>query len=154
MQVLAKSAVALAVGQEVLRCQPPTAGVFRRAVCDTSIGDLAVPEGTIVFMNYTDTIRSSGSASFDPAQWLSDDRRTAAMNESPCNITFSLGPRSCTGRNLAMVEIVTLMAVLAREVAAIHMSPDEMNRAFNALLPHPTGMPVRLVARKRTRAAV
>jgi cytochrome P450 len=116
----------------------------------------AIPEGTIVYINYTDTVRSSGSGSrdFDPAQWLSDDRRTAAMNESPCNISFSLGPRSCTGRNLAMVEIVTMMAVLAREVAAIHMSPDEINRPFNALLPHPTGMPVRLVARKRTRVAV
>jgi cytochrome P450 len=50
MQVLTKSAVAMAVAQEVLRLTPPVRVIYRRATEDIVLGDIAVPAGTKILM--------------------------------------------------------------------------------------------------------
>jgi hypothetical protein len=50
VQVLTKSAVAMAVAQEVLRITPPVRVLYRRATEDIVLGDIAVPAGTDIMM--------------------------------------------------------------------------------------------------------
>jgi cytochrome P450 len=149
VQVLADSAVALAVAQEALRLRPAVGGVFRAALRDTAVSDISVPKGTFLYLNFRDSIRGTGSGDpkFDPAYWLAEDGRSCAVNNSPSDLTFSAGPRSCVGRNLALIETLTAMVVLAREVKSIEMSEQEAQRDFFPVLPHPTGMPATLVPR-------
>jgi cytochrome P450 len=49
-QVLTKSAVAMAVAQEVLRITPPVRVLYRRTTEDIVLGDIAVPAGTDIMM--------------------------------------------------------------------------------------------------------
>jgi hypothetical protein len=46
--VLSKSAVAVAFAQEMLRLRPAVKFLFRRAMADVTIGDVAIPAGTQV----------------------------------------------------------------------------------------------------------
>jgi cytochrome P450 len=89
----------------------------------------------------------SGLSSFDPQQWLSGDRKTVTLNRDAHNLSFGVGPRRCVGQSLATIEILTARAILAREVQSIEMLSDEMDLDF-FLFEHPTGQPLRLVARK------
>lgn len=48
LQVISRSAVALAVGQEALRMKPLASMLFRQTTEDVAVGGLAVPEGTVI----------------------------------------------------------------------------------------------------------
>ena len=54
MQVVSRSAVALAVVQEALRVQPGVRTLFRIALVDTTVGDIAVPKDTLVTISAQD----------------------------------------------------------------------------------------------------
>ena len=94
-------------------------------------------------------IRSTGSgrAEFQPEQWLSEDRTRCTPNKTPGDMSFGLGPRACPGRSLANTEVVTLLALLARSVKAIDMSPAELHRPFFIIGDHPTDMRLKFVPR-------
>lgn len=84
----------------------------------------------------------NGSPEFDPQQWLSEDRTQCTPNESMGNFVMGKGPRSCIGRNLAMIELITFLAILGREVSAVLMTEEEIRRPISLIGDHPTGMPV------------
>jgi cytochrome P450 len=88
----------------------------------------------------------NGKQEFDPQQWLSEDLKTVKLNTEN-NFGFGAGPRACVGQNLAMVELTTAVAIIAREVQAFDMSDEE--KALDYVLAHPTGMPTRLIPRYR-----
>ena len=88
----------------------------------------------------------NGSRGFEPEQWLSEDRTKCTINNDMGNVAFGKGARHCVGKNLAVIELVTALAVLGREVRGIEMSQEEMDRYFFLIGNHPTGLPLRLVA--------
>lgn len=88
----------------------------------------------------------NGSPEFDPEQWLSDDRTKCTVNTEMGNVAFGKGIRNCVGKNLAVIELVTALVVLGREVSGIEMAPEEIDREFFMIGEHPTGLPLKLVA--------
>jgi hypothetical protein len=60
---------------------------------------------------------------------------------------FGVGPRACIGQNLAVVELVSFLIVLAREVKAVQMSVEEQEREMAIFFPPPTGLPLRFIPR-------
>lgn len=74
------------------------------------------------------------------------------MNAQPGNIGFGAGPRMCPGKQLATIEMVTLLAILARNVSKIEMSREELERDYFMIGGHPTGMPLSLSPRAATTA--
>jgi cytochrome P450 len=52
----------------------------------------------------------NGSQEYDPAQWLSEDHSSVKLiSQEDAFVAFGYGPRSCTGSNLAMIEIIVCM---------------------------------------------
>ena len=54
MQVVSRSAVAMAVVQEALRLEPTSRFMFRKALVDTAVGDIAVPKDTLIMISAMD----------------------------------------------------------------------------------------------------
>jgi cytochrome P450 len=166
MQVIARSHIALAVVQEVMRLYPPVSVNFRRATKDTHVANVDVPVDTVVYLNWKRAIRATGPGgdTFNPSHWLSrngggsgdeiNGTTGCKVNTQTGNFVFGAGPRVCVGQSLATVEATVLTAALAREVKEIRM--DEAEAAvpfFSPVFGHPTDMPLTLVPRNGALAA-
>lgn len=158
--MLSRSYVAQALVHEVLRVKPVIGAQFRRAVRDTVLPDgMHVPAGTAFWLHtrqrIIDNSTRAGRTAFDPAQWLTFPRGGDLASEAPTgfnpalaqheSLAFGHGARRCLGRHLGTMELIAVVAVLARRVAEVRMSDEEMQRPFFPMFEHPTGMPVTLV---------
>jgi cytochrome P450 len=123
---------------------------YRKALRDTSVGDLRVPEGTLVMTNWLRAVLESGEGgeAFNPAQWLDASRRKCTVNDGPGNMSFGAGQRRCVGQHLAMAETIATLAIFGREVGGIEMSEEEATRQLTSVEGHPTGLPLRLLLRR------
>lgn len=93
-----------------------------------------------------------GSRDFEPAQWLgtnSEGKVVCKPNLAQGNFVFGRGNRKCIGQHLAAVELTIALMTLARHVKEIQMAPEEMNRDYFVVGPHPTGLPLRFIPRER-----
>jgi cytochrome P450 len=102
--------VTLRLLDETLRLYPPVWSIWRNAARDVSIGGHAIPAGASVLVCILAIHRHPGlwrnPDAFDP-------RRSAPAHELAF-IPFGLGPRRCLGANLALLEMVALVASIAR----------------------------------------
>ena len=87
---------------------------------------------------------TSDASSICPFSGQEFNQRKAAHTRK---LLFGAGPRTCSGQNLAVTEVVTVLVVLSRYVKSITMSKEEQERPIAPVFRHPTGMPVELVAR-------
>lgn len=87
----------------------------------------------------------NGSSEFNPHQWLSEDFTECTVNAEMGNFVFGKGARNCLGKNLAVTELITFLAILGREVSSIEMSQEVQQTEFSILGDHPSGMPLKLV---------
>nr|POE86600.1 cytochrome p450 monooxygenase apf7 [Quercus suber] len=107
-----------AVTEEVLRMHPPSPGVpWRVAGPDTTIDGTVIPEGTDVgvclYSKHHDGAVFRDPSRFWPERWLPDtlpdeELRLAKLAHRP----FSMGPRNCAGRAVAMNEILLTLGRL------------------------------------------
>jgi cytochrome P450/nitrite reductase/ring-hydroxylating ferredoxin subunit len=138
---------ASAVANETMRLRPvaPIAGA--EANVDTALGDLFVPKGTRIALLLrpaaTDPINFVDPLAFRPERWLEDAR--GAHNASAL-LPFGSGPRMCPGRSLALLEMKTLLSMLAKgfdveragasadvsELFGFTMSPANLRVRLNA----------------------
>jgi len=101
--------------QEVLRLYPTAAFVSREAFEDIQIGNLDVPKGVCLW-NLIPTLHR------DPENWGADVNQfkperfsegvSKACKYPQAYVPFGLGPRMCLGKNMAMVELKVVLALI------------------------------------------
>jgi cytochrome P450 len=102
---------------ETMRLKPVAPMIFVQVGRDTTVGDVAVPEGSLLALlmrcGPLDERYFPDATRFDPARW-SDAARPEA-EQSPAkrlSMPFGAGPRLCPGRYLALLEIKMVMSML------------------------------------------
>lgn len=100
---------------ESMRLYPPAWVVGRRALKDVRIGDLQIPEGSIVavsqYVMHRDPRYYPDPERFDPERWTPLARTARpAFSYFP----FGAGSRVCIGKHLAQMEAALLLATIAR----------------------------------------
>ena len=139
---------ATAVASETMRLRPvaPIAGL--EANLDTTLGDFFLPKGTRVVVllrpaaidreNFVDPL------AFRPERWLED---AGGAHNASALLPFGSGPRMCPGRSLALLEMKTLLAMLAKnfDLERVGASTD-VSELFGFTM-SPANLRVRLNAR-------
>ena len=138
-----------AVTHETMRLKPVAPVLFLESNEDVEIGGVAVPKETAVFLL---TLHAGlqdkhfGAADqFRPERWLEAAPVSGCPHNAKAFIPFGAGPRFCPGRQLAMVEIKTVMAMLCAgfevskteqpqpvgEIFSFTMMPENLFVRFN-----------------------
>ena len=138
-----------AVTHETMRLKPVAPVLFLESNEDVEIGGVSVPKETAVFLL---TLHAGlqdkhfGAADqFRPERWLEAAPVSGCPHNAKAFIPFGAGPRFCPGRQLAMVEIKTVMAMLCAgfevskteqpqpvgEIFSFTMMPENLFVRFN-----------------------
>ena len=145
---LSRLALTHRVIDESLRLTPPAYGIGRRTSTDEELGGWRIPAESIVIVSpyvmhrhpdYWDTPTRFDPDRFSPSRRPSRPRYTY--------FPFGGGPRRCLGRHLAMMEMLAIVALLARRYRLHGVpGPRVVARGGLTLRPHP-GVLVRLSPR-------
>ncbi|MDD1643466.1 MAG: cytochrome P450 [Methylococcaceae bacterium] len=138
-----------AVAHETLRLKSVTPLLFMEPNREVELAGIPIPKGTFLMLvnrygalqeeNFTDARK------FKPERWLESNPGACAHNRN-ASIPFGVGPRFCPGRNLALLEIKTAMAMLCKnfsvtrvetglpvqEIFSFTMMPDNLRVKFSA----------------------
>ena len=106
-----------ACAHETMRLKPVAPFQAVEALRDTSIGDVHVPRGTVVWcVMRADSVSEAhfpDAAAFKPERWLGDGAAASPLSSAKrVSMPFGAGPRVCPGRYLALLEIKMAMAML------------------------------------------
>ncbi len=145
-----------AVAQEAMRLKPVAPIIFLEALEDVEVGGVAIPKGTALFLLTMHAgmqdIHFAAADQFRPERWLEAATASGPAAASPAHdakafLPFGAGPRFCPGRQLAMVEIKTVMAMLCASFEITKTEPSEpVSELFSF-----TMMPENLFVRLRRR---
>ena len=96
-----------------MRLKPVAPFLLLEALRDTTIGDVAVPAGTLVWCvmrhdSVSDEHFATRRSSSPSAGWP----KSGEANDKRVSMPFGAGPRTCPGRYLALLEIKIAMAML------------------------------------------
>lgn len=146
-----------AIISEGFRTYPPVpVGLLRHTTSGGSVicGEV-VPDNTTVsvasYAAYMSAINWQDPQEFAPERWYKDELRPEKYNSDKRKVLnpFSLGPRNCIGRNLAVAEIRLLLAFVLWNFD-LEIQPDSLNwldqKCHGLWLKNPLN--VRLVPRK------
>lgn len=103
--------------EELLRYEPPVAGVVRVASGDIKFGGTVVPAGH-------DVLVIIAAANRDPAQFHDPDRLDVTRADNR-HLTFSGGPHFCLGAPLARLEGQIAISTLVRRFPDLTLETDE-----------------------------
>ncbi|MGZ5714934.1 MAG: cytochrome P450, partial [Caldimonas sp.] len=144
-----------ACANETMRLKPVAPSLTLMALRDTTVADVRVPAGTVVFGALrSDSMREecfANAARFEPQRWLDPDAGPSASSANRVSMPFGAGPRVCPGRHLAMLEIKMALATLLHhfEIGSVRTAgggePDERMSFTMA----PEGLAMRLSERRR-----
>ena len=100
---------------EALRLYPPFWMIDREAAADDQVGDIAIPQGSMVIV-YVHGAHHAKRSWPDPERF--DPERFSKANEklhTPfTHLPFGGGPRGCIGGNYAMLQILMILSELLR----------------------------------------
>ena len=132
--------------EEVLRFEPPVRGIFRIATRDTHIGEIEVPEGSLIQLMWASGNRDEPA--FEDAERFDPERFAGGHRPSRPILTFGHGVHLCPGAPLARLQI----RIVRRGAAAAlpHRPPGRGQHVPLRAQPHPA-RPVRPLARPGTR---
>jgi cytochrome P450 len=142
-----------ACANEAMRLKPVAPTILNEALRDTTIGDVRIKAGTIVWLVLRhDTLDEHffpNPNAFEPRRWLatcvhgSDSAKRIAM-------PFGGGPRICPGRYLALLEIKMAMAMLLGQfdVKSVATSDERDPAEYLALTMAPVGLRMRVRERQ------
>ncbi|KAH8550520.1 cytochrome P450 [Umbelopsis sp. PMI_123] len=108
-----------------------------------------IPEGTVVevptwSIHHDESIFDEPFA-FKPERWLGDDAEELAKH----HLIFSIGPRMCAGKNLAMMEMTLTIAHLYRRFDVTLADPNETMPLVQRFLMKPTSDQMNVYLRSR-----
>jgi cytochrome P450 len=147
-----------AVAQEAMRLKPVAPIIFLETLEAVEFGDVALEKGTAMFLL---TMHAglqdehfAAADEFRPERWIEAAAATVpaqepAAHDAKAFLPFGAGPRFCPGRQLAMVEIKTVMAMLCASFELTKTEPAEPVRELFSF----TMMPENLFVRLKQRAA-
>ena len=124
-----------AVTHETMRLRPVAPLLSLEAIEDVTIRDVAVPRGTalmlITLYAGLQETNFAAASEFRPERWLEEAQAPSCAHNTRAFVPFGAGPRFCPGRQLAMMEIKTVMAMLCTgfEVSKIDSAPP-VNEVF------------------------
>jgi cytochrome P450 len=105
-----------AVAHETMRLKPVAPVLFLESLQDVEIGGVAVPKQTAVFLltmhGALQNDHFGRAEEFRPERWLEAAPSAGCPHNARAFVPFGAGPRFCPGRQLALVEIKTVMAML------------------------------------------
>ena len=108
-----------AFANEAMRCKPVGGHLFLEPNEDVQIQDVFVPKGTpILALNgYVGTQEANFAQAdeFRPERWLQAAEENAGAHNTKAFMPFGAGPRFCPGRQLAMLQIKMVTAMLCRD---------------------------------------
>ena len=136
---------------EAMRLKPVAPFLGLEALRDTTLADVAVPAGTLVWCvmrhDSVDERRFPNAAGFDPQRWLSGADKRIAM-------PFGAGPRICPGRYLALLEIKLAMAMLLGSFEIDSVTTPDGGQAGEVMsfTMHPVELHLRLSERRQVSA--
>jgi len=100
---------------ESMRLYPPVWTMARRNVKDFPLGDYVIPAGSYIhvsqYLLHRDPRFFPDPERFDPMRWTPE---ATAARPRFSYFPFGAGSRKCVGENLAMVEAILLLAILAQ----------------------------------------
>jgi len=119
-----------ALMSETFRLKPIAPVFFLHANVDVELGGYAVPAGTdlVLVTRIASTAESEfpEATQFRPERWL--EPQPNYITRAP--LPFGSGPRLCPGRNLALMEIKAVTAMLARQFRIRHASAAPVTEHF------------------------
>ncbi len=137
---------------ESMRLEPVAPIAIVEPVADAEILGCLVPKGTTIIMltrrtatrdeNFRDGDR------FDPERWLAPSGAEGGAHDTRAFVPFGGGPRLCPGRNLALLQMRTVIAMVCRN---FDLEPASAGvREHLSFTMAPANLSVRL--KRRTRA--
>ncbi len=116
-----------AFANEAMRCKPVGGHIlFLEPNEDVQIQDVFVPKGTpILALNGHPGMQEANFAQaheFRPERWLQAAQENAGAHNAKAFMPFGAGPRFCPGRQLAMLQIKMVMAMLCRDFEISHQA--------------------------------
>jgi cytochrome P450 len=103
------------IAKESMRLYPPAYGLGREAINDCEIGGYPVPAGTQVFMFQWATQRDARffdePLAFKPERWTEEFE---SQLPKYAYFPFGGGPRACVGASFAMMEMILVLATIAK----------------------------------------
>ena len=138
-----------ACAREALRLKPPTPFIPLEALCDSVVGDVAVPKGGLLWCVMRQHHDVPPGSDFDPGRWLGQE---GGASEQPLLMPFGAGPRTCSGRYLALLEIKVACAMLlgSFEMVAIDTQDGKEPLELMGFTMSPQGLRMRLRERSNT----
>ena len=113
-----------AVANEAMRCKPVGGHLFLEPNEDVQIEDVHIPKGTpILVLNGhvgSQEVNFTRAKEFRPERWLEASEHSAPGHDERAFMPFGAGPRFCPGRNLAMLQIKMVTAMLCRDFEVSH----------------------------------
>lgn len=120
MEDFSKLKYTKAVIEESLRITPPGWVISRSSINEDQLGPYKIPAGSMVLLSpylvHHDKRYWDEPEKFDPERFLTDNSGAAqTKHKAGAYIPFTLGPRICTGRNLAIVEATLFLTTLVQK---------------------------------------
>ena len=138
---------------ETMRLKPVAPITAMEPLEDVEMMGYRIPKGSVIMTLMrriaVDEAHFGHAAEFDPDRWLKSEGERSCPHDTTAFLPFGTGPRFCPGRNLALLEIRTALAMLCRNfdlTLAAGTPPVAERLAF-------TMMPKNLMVRLRKREA-
>ena len=137
---------------EVMRLKPVAPMNVAEPLADTELLGCLIPRGTPIMMLTrhvaTRDEHFGGGDRFDPGRWLTPRvDRDGCPHDRRAFLPFGGGPRLCPGRNLALLEIRAVLAMLCRNFELEPVGQGKEVREHLAFTMMPAGLKVRLKRR-------
>jgi cytochrome P450 len=139
-----------ACASETMRLKPVAPFIALQALRDTVVGDVAVPERTMIWgVLRHDSVGErhfANPGAFEPQRWLDDAPVPLSTAAKRSAMPFGSGPRMCPGRYLALLEMKMAMAMLLSsfDIEAVDTPDGQPAAERMAFTMNPVGLTLRL----------